>query len=99
MRLPTPIWCRRSISAGPITDAAIQQFRLKYSPGFMVSSERNTAGPNFLVAWSPSHLASIRVMMSGTHQAPFSAMTYFSAGCRSNTPPRISAHSGRAAHQ
>src|SRR6266702_8972590 len=99
MRLSTPMAYRRSTSVSDMTEAAYQQLRLTYSLGFMVSRERKAAGPNLRVAWSPSHLLSIRAMTSGAHHAPFSASTYFRPGCRSKTPPRTSAHSGLAAHQ
>jgi hypothetical protein len=40
----------------------------------------------------------MRVTMSGTHQAPFSAIEYLSAGWRSKTPLSSSTQNGRAAH-
>jgi len=65
---------RRSISSTPGVDAAKKQLRSTYSLGF-IDRSRVKASPNFRVVWPPSHFSSMRATMSGTHQAPFSAMT------------------------
>ena len=86
------------MSSTPGVDAARKQLRSMYSLGFIDRFSRN-ALPIFLVLWPPRYFSSILATMSGSHHAPFSAITYRRLGWRSNTPDQSSTHSGRAAHQ
>ena len=60
------------------------------------SASRNVS-PNFSVLWKPVHWSSMRASMPGTHHAPSSVTANRRSGKRTNTPPQISDHSGRAA--
>ena len=86
------------MSSTPGVEAAKKQLRSMYSLGFIEICSRKTS-PIFLVLWPPRYFSSILVTRSGTHQAPFSAITYRRSGWRSNTPAQSSTQSGRAAHQ
>ena len=68
-----------------------------YSLGFMERCSVK-ALPSFFVLWPPRNFSSILVTRSGSHQAPFSAITYRRSGWRSKTPDHSSTQRGRAAH-
>jgi len=55
-------------------EAARKQLRSMYSLGF-IDRFSVKAVPSFLVLWPPRYFSSILVTRSGSHHAPFSAMT------------------------